>query len=78
MSEGMFHNEGGWRPEVNQHDNNQLMRWRRKIEKDEQYVTQLLKLTNVSIALIVGRKYYWSVGVNYLDDGGMHQTEQWH
>ena len=52
----MYHHEGGWRPEVNQHDNNQLMRWRRKIEKDEQYVTQMMKITNVSKSCQLARK----------------------
>ena len=50
VSEGMYHNEGGWRPDVNPTDSNQLMRWRRKIEKDDHYVTQMVKISNVSIA----------------------------
>ena len=50
MSEGMYHNEGGWRPDVNPTDSNQLMRWRRKIEKDDHYVTQMVKISNVSIS----------------------------
>ena len=45
----MYHNEGGWRPDVNPTDSNQLMRWRRKIEKDDHYVTQMVKISNVSI-----------------------------
>ena len=43
----MFHNEGGWKADVNHTDTNQLMRWRRKIEKDDHYVTQLMKISNV-------------------------------
>ena len=50
VSQGMYHNEGGWRPDVNPTDSNQLMRWRRKIEKDDHYVTQMVKISNVSIA----------------------------
>ena len=50
MSEGMYHNEGGWRPDVNPTDSNQLMRWRRKIEKDDHYVTKMVKISNVSIS----------------------------
>ena len=46
----MYHNEGGWRPDVNPTDSNQLMRWRRKIEKDDHYVTQMVKISNVSIS----------------------------
>ena len=44
----MYHNEGGWRPDINHTDSNQLMRWRRKIEKDDHYVTQMTKTGNVS------------------------------
>lgn len=48
VSEGMFHNEGGWKADVNHKDNNQLVRWRRKIEKDEQYITQMRKMSMVN------------------------------
>ena len=47
VSQGMYHNEGGWRPDINHTDSNQLMRWRRKIEKDDHYVTQMTKTGNV-------------------------------
>ena len=48
VSQGMYHNEGGWRPDINHTDSNQLMRWRRKIEKDDHYITQMTKTGNVS------------------------------
>ena len=47
VSQGMYHNEGGWRPDINHTDSNQLMRWRRKIEKDDHYITQMTKTGNV-------------------------------
>ncbi|EDS30420.1 dynein intermediate chain 2 [Culex quinquefasciatus] len=42
---GILHSEGGWPKDVNYLDPEQTVRYRRKIEKDENYVTQLTGLT---------------------------------
>jgi dynein intermediate chain 2 len=44
----MNHNEGGWPREVNPTDEEQTLRFRKKIEKDETYIHTVLQLTHVS------------------------------
>uniref|UniRef100_T1GE07 Uncharacterized protein n=1 Tax=Megaselia scalaris TaxID=36166 RepID=T1GE07_MEGSC len=41
---GVTHNEGGWPKDINMHDNEQTVRYKRKIEKDESYITQVMNL----------------------------------
>ncbi|XP_012269185.3 dynein intermediate chain 3, ciliary isoform X2 [Athalia rosae] len=41
---GMHHVEGGWPKDVNTHDLEQTVRYRRKIEKDELYIHTMLQL----------------------------------
>ena len=41
----MGHTEGGW--QVSNSEPGQRMRWRRKIEKDEQYVAQVTRMSQV-------------------------------
>ena len=68
----MYHNEGGWRPDINHTDSNQLMRWRRKIEKDDHYVTQMTKTGNVrrgnlcNFLLILTYRAIFSTGMENL------------
>jgi hypothetical protein len=45
---GMNHTEGGWPREVHAADEEQTMRFRKKIEKDEMYIHTLVQLTHVS------------------------------
>jgi dynein intermediate chain 2 len=47
---GMNHTEGGWPREVNPVDEEQTLRFKKKIEKDEMYVHTVLQLTHVSKA----------------------------
>lgn len=44
----MLHYEGGWPKDVNYLDPEQTLRYRRKIEKDETYMTQVPKMGEVS------------------------------
>ncbi|PSN32085.1 Dynein intermediate chain 3 [Blattella germanica] len=44
----MNHTEGGWPREVNQFDEEQTLRFRKKIEKDEMYIHTVLQLTHIS------------------------------
>lgn len=41
-SRGILHTEGGWPKDVNYHDSEQTLRYRRKLEKDDTYITQVL------------------------------------
>lgn len=43
-SSGMCHNEGGWPPEIDPTDGEAVARWRKKVERNEQYVSTLLRL----------------------------------
>ncbi|XP_055904528.1 dynein axonemal intermediate chain 2 isoform X2 [Eupeodes corollae] len=42
---GITHNEGGWPKDINMQDPEQTVRYKRKIEKDENYITQVMNLT---------------------------------
>ncbi|XP_030372957.1 dynein intermediate chain 3, ciliary isoform X1 [Scaptodrosophila lebanonensis] len=44
-STGITHNEGGWPKDINMQDPEQTVRYKRKIEKDENYITQVMNLT---------------------------------
>jgi dynein intermediate chain 2 len=52
----MNHTEGGWPREVNQTDEEQTLRFRKKIEKDEIYIHTVLQLTHVSKISCEGNK----------------------
>lgn len=41
-SRGILHTEGGWPKDVNYQDSEQTLRYRRKLEKDDTYITQVL------------------------------------
>lgn len=43
----MHHVEGGWPKDINMHDLEQTVRYRRKIEKDEMYIHTMLQLLPV-------------------------------
>ncbi|XP_037907219.1 dynein intermediate chain 3, ciliary isoform X2 [Hermetia illucens] len=42
---GITHTEGGWPKDINMHDPEQTVRYRRKIEKDESYINQIMSLS---------------------------------
>jgi dynein intermediate chain 2 len=44
---GMNHTEGGWPREINPADEEQTVRFKKKIEKDEMYIHTVLQLTHV-------------------------------
>lgn len=45
---GVNHTEGGWPKDVNLADPEQTVRYKRKIEKDESYIVQVMSLTKVN------------------------------
>lgn len=47
-SKGMMHSEGGWPKDINPLDGEQTVRYKRKIEKDENYINQVMALAKVS------------------------------
>jgi len=47
-SKGILHTEGGWPKDINYLDSEQTVRYRRKLEKDETYITQVPRLGEVS------------------------------
>ena len=53
MSQGMNHFEGGWPKDINPAENDQTMRFRKKIEKDDSYINSVLGLCQVSHTCIV-------------------------
>jgi dynein intermediate chain 2, axonemal len=57
-SRGILHTEGGWPKDVNYLDGEQTLRYRRKLEKDETYITQVPKMGEVSIYATVTRQYH--------------------
>lgn len=44
LSQGMNHFEGGWPKDINPAENDQTMRFRKKIEKDDAYINSVLGL----------------------------------
>ena len=48
LSQGMNHFEGGWPKDINPAENDQTMRFRKKIEKDDGYINSVLSLCQVS------------------------------
>jgi dynein intermediate chain 2 len=49
---GMNHTEGGWPAEVDPTDGEQVARWRKKVERDEDYIRTVLRLSEVVEQLI--------------------------
>lgn len=46
-SKGILHTEGGWPKDVNYQDSEQTLRYRRKLEKDDTYITQVPRMGEV-------------------------------
>lgn len=46
---GINHTEGGWPKDVNPQEVEQVMRYRKKVEKDENYIYTLQGLAGVSL-----------------------------
>lgn len=49
---GINHVEGGWPKDVNPQEVEQVLRFRKKVEKDEMYITTIQQLGSVSFAFI--------------------------
>ena len=49
----MNHFEGGWPKDINPAENDQTMRFRKKIEKDDGYINSVLSLCQVNIIILI-------------------------
>ena len=49
----MNHSEGGWPKDINPSEAEQVIRYRKKVEKDEVYLQTLQRLGNVSVCVCV-------------------------
>jgi len=49
INQGINHSEGGWPKDVSAADPEQTTRYRRKLEKDEQYAVQMMSLAAVQL-----------------------------
>lgn len=50
---GINHTEGGWPKDINPAEVEQVMRYRKKVEKDEMYVNTIHQLGSVSYPVVV-------------------------
>lgn len=50
VSCGINHVEGGWPKDINPQDMEQTIRFRKKVEKDESYISSVLHLYSVSFS----------------------------
>lgn len=50
-NKGILHTEGGWPKDVNYQDSEQTLRYRRKLEKDDTYITQVPRMGEVRESL---------------------------
>lgn len=62
---GINHTEGGWPKDINSAEVEQVMRFRKKVEKDEMYVNTIQQLGSVSMqfSLLISSNvmlYDWS------------------
>lgn len=50
VDRGMNHVEGGWAKDINVQDAEQTLRYRKKVEKDEEYTQTILQLSHVGVS----------------------------
>lgn len=50
---GIFHTEGGWPKDINLDDPEQVVRFRKKAEKDETYLQAVMQMSNVSVDFLL-------------------------
>lgn len=48
---GINHLEGGWPKDINPQEMEQTIRYRKKVEKDENYMNIIMQLGSVSVSL---------------------------
>lgn len=64
MSKGLYHYEGGWPKDVNMLDEEQTLRHRKKIERDDQYPIQMNHVLGVrNFRCIIG---YFTIKLYFL------------
>jgi len=56
MQQGVNHSEGGWPKDVAAADPEQTARYRRKLEKDEQFAVQMMSLAEVRRPCVCGTR----------------------
>ena len=44
---GLLHEEGGWPKDIDMNEPDMVTRYRKKLEKDDQYQTSMLEMTSV-------------------------------
>lgn len=49
---GICHIEGGWPKDMNLDDPEQIVRFRKKAEKDESYLQSVMQMSNVSFIFL--------------------------
>lgn len=59
MSCGINHVEGGWPKDINPQDMEQTIRFRKKVEKDESYISSVLHLYSVSFPVSGSISVWW-------------------
>ncbi|VDQ06800.1 unnamed protein product [Trichobilharzia regenti] len=64
----MNHTEGGWPKDVNAQEPDQVIRYRKKVEKDELYIATVHKLGNQNNALNIYENYFEDFDVNTSED----------
>lgn len=55
---GILHTEGGWPKDVNYQDSEQTLRYRRKLEKDDTYITQVPRMGEVRLVIAASDKNF--------------------
>ena len=68
LSQGMNHIEGGWPKDINPSENDQTMRFRKKIEKDDNYVGTVLGLCQ-SMEQCIRQNNAIEIYEDYFEDG---------
>lgn len=78
---GINHTEGGWPKDINPHEVEQVTRFRKKIEKDEMYISAVLQLGTAmehciqqNNAIDIYEEYFDDVDVESIDEAASAKT----
>lgn len=69
---GMNHVEGGWPKDINPAEVEQTIRYRKKVEKDEAYISTIMNLGKVSFLLVHVNAGPHSHVLNIVENGTLH------
>nr|CAH8870534.1 unnamed protein product [Trichobilharzia regenti] len=73
-SRGMNHTEGGWPKDVNAQEPDQVIRYRKKVEKDELYIATVHKLGNI-MEHCIKQNNALNIYENYFEDFDVNTSE---